>query len=169
MGYTTDFEGSFAIDKPLKPEHAAYLRKFADTRRMKRDEKKASKLPDPIRLAVALPIGRDGGYFVEGSGFGGQDGDPSVVDMNGAPEGQPGLWCQWVPSADGAELTWDGGEKFYEYVAWLEYLIEHFLKPWGYVVNGSVTWQGEDRNDIGKLIVKKNKVSTSAGKITYDL
>ena len=28
-------------------------------------------------------------------------------------------------------LEWDGGEKFYEYVKWLEYVIKYIFKGWG--------------------------------------
>jgi hypothetical protein len=167
MGYTTDFYGSFTIDKPLKPEHAAYLLKFVETRRMARDEKKASKFPDPVREAVGLPVGKEGGYFVGGRGFAGQDGDDSVIKHNDPPADQPGLWCQCIPNNEGTEIKWDGNEKFYNYTEWLEYLIEHFLKPWGYVLNGEVEWEGEDRGDMGKIVVKNNDMSTRAGKVSY--
>src|SRR5262249_21578395 len=36
----------------LKPEHAEYLKRFNETRRMRRDPAKARLLPDPVREAV---------------------------------------------------------------------------------------------------------------------
>jgi hypothetical protein len=162
MGYTTDFSGVFKLDKPLTAEHAAYLKKFSDSRRMKRDSEKAAKLPDPEREAVGLPVSHEGAYFVGGYGYMGQDGDGSVLDHNAPPVGQPGLWCQWVPTEDGDGIEWDEGEKFCSYVEWLEYLIEHFLKPWGYVLNGEVSWRGEDFYDVGTITVEDNEVSTRA-------
>ncbi|MBL8797718.1 MAG: hypothetical protein JNM56_27720 [Planctomycetia bacterium] len=48
----------------LKPEHAAYLKQFSATRRMKRERKKTAKLPDAIRKAAGLPLGNECGYFV---------------------------------------------------------------------------------------------------------
>ena len=83
------------------------------------------------------------------------------------PWAQPGLWCQWVPSEDGAFLAWDFGEKFYEYDAWLRYLIEHFLKPWGRTLNGEVMWQGEDPSDRGLLRVKNNVLEVGVATISY--
>lgn len=159
MGYTTDFSGSFSIDRPLDPNHAAYLRKFNETRRMKRDESVVKGLNDDIRKAVNLPVGKDGGYFVGGLGYAGQDNDVSVVNHNAAPEGQPGLWCQWTVGDDDESIVWDEGEKFYDYVEWLKYIITHFLEPWGYKVNGLVRWRGEDFDDMGKIIVCENEVS----------
>jgi len=160
MGYTTDFTGQFDLDKPLSEPHRQYLVAFNESRRMKRDPALAQALPDPIRDKVELPIGVDGGYFVGGGEFRGQERDSSVLEYNHAPSGQPGLWCQWVPSEDGTAIVWDEGEKFYDYIGWIEYLIEHFLAPWGYVVNGQVDWSGEDSGDQGYITVKNNAVTT---------
>jgi hypothetical protein len=189
MGYTTDFEGHFTLDKPLTPEQAAYLHAFCETRRMIRDvavlEKAApvafkgrrypgsdaEPLPEgatdrSLREAVGLPLGPEGAYHI-GSGYSGQDHDASILDYNVPPKGQPGLWCQWVPTKDGKGIGWDGGEKFYNYIEWLVYLIEHFLQPWGYVLSGQVIWQGEDRSDVGKIKVVDNVVSSHEGRVVY--
>ena len=163
MGYTTEFQGTFSLNKTLTEDQVVYLTKFSETRRMKRDAKVAATLPDPLRNAVGLPIGNEAEYFVGGVGDFGQDDDLSVIDHNDPPKNQPGLWCQWVPSADGEGIEWNGGEKFYYYVEWLNYIIKNFLIPWGLVLNGTVKWRGEDFDDAGKIIVKDNVVS----KITY--
>jgi len=151
MGYTTEFIGSFTVTPSLRPEHEAYLRTFSRTRRMKRDKGKAEQLPDAIRSLAGLPIGEEGGYFVGGQGYFGQMEDGSVIDYNRPPLGQPHLWCHWVPTVGGSNLEWNGAEKFSKYAEWLAYLIEHFLKPWGYAVTGAVEWKGEADGDIGVL------------------
>lgn len=162
MGYTTDFEGRFILDRPLSLTHRMYLSKFSDTRRMKRDPAIAETFPDPVRLSVGLrTVGEEGGYFVGALGFAGQAHDASIVNYNEPPRGQPGLWCQWVPSEDGFGIEWNGTEKFYRYVEWIEYLIGHFLGPWGYTLNGKVRWQGENEGDRGVLLVEDNVVSTT--------
>ena len=142
----------------LQKEHAAYLKKFSETRRMKRFATKAMDLPDPIRESVGLLLGKEAGYFVGGLGFAGQDSDPSVAGHNQPPSGQPGLWCKWAPDDEGTTIAWNGAEKFYDYVGWLEYLLEHFLVPWGYQVNGRVLWQGENPKDTGAIVVLENRV-----------
>jgi hypothetical protein len=168
MGYTTEFRGEFAINKPLSTLHKKYLEAFSDTRRMARNEQITSKRSDPIREAVGLPVGVEGGYFVSEEGYAGQGVDgfgerPSgVTNYNCAPKGQPGLWCQWVPNEDGTAIVWNGGEKFYYYVEWLKYIIEHFLAPWGYVLNGEIEWEGEDRSDVGTIISENNVVRTTS-------
>ena len=96
---------------------------------------------------VNLPAGIDGEYFVGGGGCAGQKHDRSIIDYNRPPRTQPGLWCQWVvtKTQDGTDvIAWDGGEKFYDYVEWLCYLIEHFFKPWGIYAqwNGCVAGRG---------------------------
>lgn len=144
MGYTTDFEGRFELNKPLGKNMQKFLTLFNDTRRMKR--------------RVDEAFGIDGEFFVFGEGFAGQTKDDSIVDYNKPPETQPGLWQQWVPTQDGTAIEWDGNEKFYCYTEWLVYLIHKILAPNGYVLNGSVTWQGEETGDVGTLSVKDNRV-----------
>jgi len=163
MGYTTEFEGEFAIEPPLTKEQTAYLKQFCDTRRIRRDLEKASKLPDPLREAVALPLGEDAEFFVGGSGFRGQDRDDSIVEYNNKPRTQPGLWCQWEPTDDGSKLRWDGAEKFYYYTEWLEYLNENFFKAWDRKIIGAVSWQGEQHDDYGLLTVGKVGVHALPG------
>ncbi len=158
MGYTTTFQGQFNLDKPLSEPDKKYLIAFNESRRMKRDESIVSTLKDPIRKNVSLPVGVDGGYFVGGMGFMGQGEDKSVVEYNNPPTGQPALWCKWTPNEDGTAILWDGAEKFYGYVEWIEYLIKHFLAPWGYTLNGSVTWQGEEHGDTGSILITNNEV-----------
>jgi hypothetical protein len=158
VGYHTEFSGHFEVDKILEPNHRAYLTAFSETRRMKRNSQVALGLKDDIRVSADLPIGDYGEYFVGGGEWRGQAHDASIVDYHSPPPCQPGLWCRWVPTDCGKFLEWDGGEKFYNYVDWLRYIIEHFLIPWGYTLNGCVSWEGEDRNDVGRICVHDNEV-----------
>ena len=161
MGYTTDFRGKVEITPPLTAAQFLYVNKFGDTRRMKRDPAVALQLPDPVGTALNMPIGDDAGYFVGGAGLCGQDKDASILDCNRPPTGQPGLWCQWEVTDDGRSLQWNGTEKFYEYVDWMNYLIEHFFGPWGCMLNGEIEWQGEREDDLGVIKVHNNIVTTN--------
>jgi hypothetical protein len=134
-----------------------------------------------------------GEYFVGGGGSMGQAQDDSIIDYN-SPSGeigwkdykgdwalkqemedklnkdslkQPGLWLQWELSSDGTELSWDGNEKFYHYIEWLQYLIQHFFEKWGIKLNGEVQWQGEESNDFGKIIITDNFVEILDGEKNY--
>jgi hypothetical protein len=109
---------------------------------------------------VGLPVGKDGEYYVGSYSHRAWPTGRDVLDYNAPPSSQPSLWCQWIPSALGGAIVWDGAEKFYEYVPWLKYLIDRFLKPWGYTVNGEMEWQGESSDDRGIIVVQDNRVGT---------
>jgi hypothetical protein len=144
MGYTTDFSGRFELNKQLSPKMAQYLKLFNETRRMQRKT-------DEV-------FGVEGEFFVFGGGDFGQDREPNIVNFNEPPSTQPSLWNQWTPSDDLMAIEWDCGEKFYSYTEWLVYLIHKILAPNGYVLNGVVTWQGEETGDVGEIFVENNKV-----------
>ena len=160
MGYTTDFDGYFTVTPRLDEDQVAYLKKFSETRRMKRDAAKTALRPDPLREAVGLPVGPEGGYFVGAEAdFGQEFGADDVTNSNYAPRDQPSLWCQWVPTDDGGTIEWNGAEKFYNYIEWLQYFVDHFFKPWGRVLNGSVRWAGEELGDCGVIFAKDNQIA----------
>lgn len=151
MGYDTSFAGEFDLDKPLSEAQIAYLNAFSNTRRIARNTTRTELLDDPLRVAVGLPVGEEGGFYV-----GGIETGNGVINFNNPPEGQPGLWCQWVPTDDGLHIEWDGGEKFYDYVEWLKYIIKNFLEPWGFKLSGAVNYQGESSDDRGTIYAKDN-------------
>lgn len=148
MGYTTDFSGKLKFNKQLSLDDHIFLTKFANTRRMARN--------------VDAKYGVEGEFYVDGTGMMGQGNDDNIIDHNRHPRTQPGLWCQWVPTEDGWYLEWDGNEKFYDYVEWLQYLISKVLEPRGYVLNGEIDWSGEEDDDQGTIVVLNNEVSTRA-------
>ena len=102
----------------------------------------------------------------EGLGDAGEEPDDSIIDINNPPDGQPGLWCLWTPNGND-RIKWDGGENFDEYVEWIKYLIDAYLKPWGYVLNGSVHWTGEDPGDLGEIQINDSVVKVLIGEIVY--
>jgi hypothetical protein len=158
MGYTTEFEGRITIEPPLSVEEIAFLNKFSNTRRMNC---------------------KQGPYYVDRGGFAGQDNDPEIIDYNNPPEGQPGLWCQWVPTDDGTAIEWNGAEKFYNSEEWMQYLIDHFIGQTPraksvlpflgrHTLNGEIEAEGEERGDVWKLVVKDNQVSRVSGRVVYE-
>jgi hypothetical protein len=189
VGYTTEFNGSFQFSRKLNDTEIGYINTFSGTRRMKRDPNKlmelykgehglpnpdltgTPKLPmsegtvtiinkDGENLPATNPYGVDGEYFCMNDSFLGQSYDESIINSNTPPKTQPGLWCQWVVDEDGTCLSWDQGEKFYDYIEWLQYLIKNFFEPWGVKLNGEVEWRGEDWEDNGTIVVTDNKVTT---------
>lgn len=157
MGYTTEFNGQINIVPALNNEEIEYLKKFCRSRRMNRTK---------------------GPYFVDGSESFGQGRDADIINYNDPAEGQPGLWCQWVPTNYGNAIEWDGAEKFYCAAEWIKYIIEHFIGsepkakgelPFlqGHTLNGEIFAQGEEPDDRWKLIVRDNKVFIARGDISY--
>jgi len=75
-------------------------------------------------------------------------------------EGKPSIWLQWVVESykEVDYLAWDGGEKFYEYVDWLEYLIVYFFKPNKLSISGKVRWCGDDLEDSGVIEITDNDI-----------
>lgn len=159
MGYTTEFTGRFTLDRALQDEHYQYLLAFSKSRHMKRDGAKTAHLPDPLREAAQLPLGREAEFYVGGHTLERQSRSEDVVDRNNPPESQPSLWCHWCPSEDRKGIEWNGAEKFYAYEDWLEYLRSKFLTPWGYKLSGSVGWLGEDLEDSGVLSIVEGLIA----------
>lgn len=163
MGYTTTFNGSVSVNPPLNQAEIDYLNKFSATRRMDRAK---------------------GPYFVDGTGYAGQDHEPDIRSYNEPPPGQPGLWCHWIPVDNGAAIEWDGGEKFYDSEEWMQYIVDHFLKPgaeasksgdpqfaeftFNHIANGEIEAAGESGDDFWLLVVEDNIVSSKQGRITYE-
>jgi hypothetical protein len=168
MGYTTYFSGTLVFDKPLTTEEIKYINDFSGTRRMKRDVNKLIKLYEgQYGLLGSSNYGKEGEFFVRADGDYGQSRDGSIIEYNAPASTQPGLWCQWHINKDG-ELEWNGAEKFYEYTEWLKYLINSFFEVWGYKLNGEITWEGEDSDDFGKILVTDNEVIEKQGKKVYE-
>ncbi len=81
-------------------------------------------------------------------------------NKEGKKLGQPESRCQWVVAPDKKHIVWDGNEKFYYYMEWLEYIVRNILEPKGYMVSGELMAEGEDvQNDVSKITVKNNKIS----------
>ena len=113
MGLHTDFIGHLDVHPPLNEAEYSYLTAFAESRRHR---------------------GRGGPYDVPDNPRASDVDDRAVVDIddyNTPPEGQPQLWCPWRPSCAGTCLVVpDNGEnKHYQATRWLQYLVDHFLKP----------------------------------------
>lgn len=173
MGYTTIFKGYFCFDRPLSAHHAALLDGLARTRRYKRD---VSKLAEELGISSGAALeryGDDAGLYYDPEDFVsfGQTRTASCADYNTPPGRgplrQPGLWLKWRYRPEHAALEWDGGEKFYAYKEWLEWIllvINLGEGLWGtpYLLNGTVTYHGEDADDCGTITVQDNKVIVEA-------
>lgn len=169
MGYSTDFWGILTLSRDLTDVEKNYINEFSKMRHMARD----------IDALMAAYGGKHGnprpesetayGYYGEQGEFFANEDDESTgtLQANTPSHTQPGLWCQWIINEDN-ELEWDGGEKFYNYIEWLEYLIDKFFFKWGVLLDGEITWQGEENTDMGMIVVKNSEITIKYGKIVYE-
>lgn len=74
------------------------------------------------------------------------------------PPGAPSAYLQWEITKDRLHLEWDGGEKFYDYVEWLQWLIDNKFKPAGLTLSGAVKYSGEETEDCGTLEIVDGQV-----------
>lgn len=131
-------EGALTITPPLDPAQRDYLAAFATSRRVMRDPQILVSVVDPLREAVHLPLGTDGAFFVADQSQ--EVAGPDVVDVNRPPGGQPSLYCNWTPTADGRALVWAGEDSFEAPSEWIGYLRASFLAPWQRELAGHVDW-----------------------------
>lgn len=162
MGYTTTFDGKFSFNREVPEELMSYINTFSSTRRMKRDVEKIKEIyPNWKDYSYNGNLGVEGEYFARDDGDFGQSRDDSIINYNEPASTQPGLWCKWIIAKDENSyyLEWNEGEKFYHYVEWLKYLIDHFFTPNNLILNGIVAYQGEDKEDNGYIfIIDDNKI-----------
>ena len=67
-------------------------------------------------------------------------------------------YCDWELTEDHMHIKWNGTEKFYDYVEWLQIIIDKILLPHGLTLSGEVKFQGEDAKDRGILLIAYNRV-----------
>jgi hypothetical protein len=136
MGYTTDFEGFITSVKPLPKKIEELFNGICSTRRIARDIKN---------------YGIEGEFYIRNDKLG-------VIDKNKPPRTQPGLWCHWIYDPSNYRIRWNDSEKFYNYVEWLEYLLNIINIFTECQFSGVILWCGEDKGDCGAIIVKDNQI-----------
>jgi hypothetical protein len=70
----------------------------------------------------------------------------------------PGYSGLFDISEDRSTILPDEDESDHGLRLWLVLLVEHFLRPLGYVLNGEVSWDASDVADRGCIFVKDNAV-----------
>lgn len=118
MGYTTEFQGEFKLNRGLTHQEWLDMRKLAEYNRAE------------------------------------------YVIYTDTPETIPDSYNQWEPNESGTAIVWNGGEKFYDYVHWLRWIVKHYLRPHGLVIDGEVEWSGEEFDDRGVIVAIDNKITT---------
>ena len=72
----------------------------------------------------------------------------------------PGIWLQWKIIEDNNQffLEWDGGEKFYNSVEWLSWIIDNIFKINNITINGKIYLFENHSENTGVIYVKNNNV-----------
>jgi hypothetical protein len=156
MGHNTDYIGRIDVHPPLNEAERAYLTAFSEGRRFDRPGGPYAIPGNPAAERCDRP-------------------DVDVETYNRIPEGQPSLWCDWVPCWEGCCLAYNGNEKFYNGTRWMAYLIDHFLAPGAHAqasgepwfdaftfdhhANGIIAGCRQDTRELFLLRVVDNRVS----------
>lgn len=172
--YLIQYFGQFKLNKSLSIKHSLFLRDFSKTRHYQRvwddyenngkwfldpDGKLAPKWTDPIVSKIFFTKSKNefdkiSKHFLEKYG---------CINYNEPTIGMPSLYCHWVPTDDNTGICWNGQEKFYDGHRWLKYIVDEFLKPWGYVLNGKIKIRFDsirlNKFLIEWLVVKNNEIT----------
>ena len=165
MGYSTDFNGEIKISPKLKTIDKEFLDKFFQIRHMKRD---MSKLKGISKNAIK-EFGKDGCFYLKDyyDDIKEMPDDKTIININDCGD-MPSLYCDLEIVEENGEsfVQWNGSEKTYGVNVengWFTWLIDNFFKPCGYVLNGEMTWQGEEDDDTGTIKIENNIVSLNFG------
>jgi hypothetical protein len=155
MGVSTNYLGHVEIVPSLNQAAYDYLRAFARSRRSYRPGGPYAVSPEDPHTGSS---------------------QREVERYNRIAEGQPGYWCQWVPCPHGCCLAWNGHEKFYAGPAWLQYVIDHFLRrdacaktsggsqfagfTFNHEMDGMIVGEQDDNRELFLLRVAANEVTT---------
>ena len=95
MGYDTDFEGFFLLDKQLDKETQKIIKGLNYTRRVKRDPNKLAKELDISHKECVKLYGNECEFYFNFDDDFGQSKTGGIIDFNSPPNCQPSLWCHW--------------------------------------------------------------------------
>ena len=158
MGYDTYFNGEFELDRLLTDDQREFLDLWLSGDHVARDAdllKSAACSKQNLECLNLLDrLGMEPGE--ECVNYIGHPNDGAETGHD--PHSLPGRHCYWQISPRGATISCERGSSFL-YVEWLTYIIEHFIKPWGYTLNGEVYWDGDQNDDRGKIEVIDNVIT----------
>ena len=73
----------------------------------------------------------------------------------------PSQWCDWIPSADGTRLLWNGNPQFYQFLPWLKRIVKRYSAT--HNVIGTVKWTSSDPLQWGTIIVSRGQMRSVLG------
>lgn len=184
MGFSTRFLGRLDVEPPLNAAEVEWLTAFAELdRRYFIDPYDVPMNPRAFRFEQERPRttaahgataeGQPVSAASDDAGFAVLDPFTTLAPLDGSP--YPHL--DWTPCVDGCCLTWDSRtEKSRMAQEWLQYLIDHFLRPgalartstrpdfahftFDHLVNGTIAAERDDTRELWLISCRDNEIST---------
>ena len=78
------------------------------------------------------------------------------------------MHCCWSLNKEGtAIIPPDETQKMGDYVNWIKKILDDMIIAWGYTLNGSCQWDGEEKEDMGIIEIKDNVITIKEVVFTY--
>jgi hypothetical protein len=153
MGYSTTFTGHLDLSTPLNDHQQKFLDYFVNCRQCIYKQLHDNHPIFEMIKNCNLPMKKE--YLVS-------DNDHDVKLFNDHT-GKPSLNCDWI--VEDNQLKWNENEKFYNYLEWLQYLIDNFFNVWNIKLNGIMDYKGEDLGDCGTIVVNDSIITITTQNI----
>lgn len=81
----------------------------------------------------------------------------------------PSMHCDWRITSDSMGIEWNSREKFYQYVPWLQVIIDDFLLEMNIRTQGEVAYWGDGQfEDCGTIVVENSVITVKKGYINTE-
>ena len=77
------------------------------------------------------------------------------------------IWNELRFSEDGAKVIFPD-EARSDTPYWVRWLVEHFVKPYGSTLVGEVEWEGDERDDYGRIVAKDGEIRVYDGNVSIE-
>lgn len=167
MGYYTEYYGELHFNKPVSKPLSDYLSAFFSTDHNQRDVSLITEFLQKrnIPLSVILPpslseIGTDGKFFVDRNNSPIHNADNQfIIDSKTPADDCPSTWCNFsYYDEENCLMPGDGYNTAATCAAWLKWLITYLFQPEDLILNGIISYEGENSDDKGFIHVSNNRV-----------
>lgn len=135
----TTFKNPDGTDNDATP-YARYLGMFCEVPHWKRNEATCRLIKDPFRDAIGLPPGKYGEFVIGTKKF------DSSVSSKRPYKHHPSEFVPFAVNLDSEfkmTLNMVGSPRPSVLAKWTSYLLEKFIGPWGYNMNGYISWDDD--------------------------
>jgi hypothetical protein len=149
MGYNYFYSGGVGLDKPLDEKTKKLIERLCLVNRVKRDVSKIDSDPKDYGVEGEFHLNLTNNTNCE-----------STIDELDPPSSPPDTSSCWKYDAKGNFMYVDDNYNgsWEDVMQWLNYYITKIFKPRGYILDGKICYDGEERDDGGSIICQHNKV-----------